>query len=184
VDFTKRILFEQERVRLVGVCFGHQIIGRVLGQKVGRSEGGWEISVTPMQLTAKGKELFGLDEVVSCPHVPTYTYVIDGHSTLTISSPQAIHQMHQDAVFTYPPSVEHLGHSPSCHVQGMYEKNRLITTQGHPEFDGDIVAELLENRHDRGVFDDETYEDAMGRVRRHHDGVKVAAAFLRFMVEV
>jgi hypothetical protein len=70
VDFTKRILFEQKRVRLVGVCFGHQIIGRALGQKVGRSEGGWEISVTPMQLTAKGKELFGLDEVVSFAFPP------------------------------------------------------------------------------------------------------------------
>jgi GMP synthase-like glutamine amidotransferase len=167
-------------VRLVGVCFGHQIIGRALGQKVGRSEGGWEISVTPMQLTTKGKELFGLDEVVSY-YLP-YTATLPSPRLHTFPS-QAIHQMHQDAVFTYPPSVEHLGHSPSCHVQGMYEKKRLITTQGHPEFDGDIVAELLENRHDRGVFDDETYEDAMGRVRRKHDGVKVAAAFLRFMVE-
>jgi hypothetical protein len=65
VDFIKKILFEQKRVRLVGVCFGHQIIGRALGQKVGRSEGGWEISVTPMQLTAKGKEVFGVEELVS-----------------------------------------------------------------------------------------------------------------------
>jgi GMP synthase-like glutamine amidotransferase len=168
-------------VRLVGVCFGHQIIGRALGQKVGRSDGGWEISVTPMQLTAKGKELFGLDEVVSSGLDMIILFL--WYLPHTLIREQAIHQMHQDAVFTYPPSVEHLGHSPSCHVQGMYERKRLITTQGHPEFDGDIVEELLENRHDRGVFDDKTYEDAMGRVRRHHDGVKVAAAFLRFMVE-
>ena len=65
VDFVKKILFEQKRVRLVGVCFGHQIIGRALGQKVGRSEGGWEISVTPMQLTEKGREVFGVEELVS-----------------------------------------------------------------------------------------------------------------------
>ena len=85
VDFTKKILFEQTRVRLVGVCFGHQIIGRALGQKVGRSEGGWEISVTPMQLTAKGKELFGLEEVVSYRlHLTTFSprlhaYSLTGH---------------------------------------------------------------------------------------------------------
>ena len=178
VDFVKKILFEQKRVRLVGVCFGHQIIGRALGQKVGRSEGGWEISVTPMQLTEKGKEVFGVEELVgSCS---SFHYLRHAH-ILTIE--QAIHQMHQDAIFTYPPSVEHLGHSPSCHVQGMYERKRLITTQGHPEFDEDIVAELLENRHDKGVFDDGTYEDAMRRVKKHHDGVRVAGAFLRFMVE-
>ena len=109
--------------------------------------------------------------------------VFPPHHAYAILPSQAIHQMHQDAVYTYPPSVEHLGHSPSCHVQGMYERKRLITTQGHPEFDEDIVAELLENRHDRGVFDDGTYKDAMRRVKKHHDGVRVAGAFLRFMVE-
>ena len=56
---------KQDRVRLIGVCFGHQIIGRALDQKVGRSDRGWEVSVTPMELTAKGKELFGVQELVS-----------------------------------------------------------------------------------------------------------------------
>lgn len=64
VEFTKRVL-AQDRVRLIGVCFGHQIIGRALEQKVGRSDRGWEVSVTPMELTEKGRELFGVQEVVS-----------------------------------------------------------------------------------------------------------------------
>jgi hypothetical protein len=64
VEFTKKVL-AQNRVRLIGVCFGHQIIGRALEQKVGRSDRGWEVSVTPMELTAKGKELFGVKELVS-----------------------------------------------------------------------------------------------------------------------
>lgn len=96
---------------------------------------------------------------------------------------KAIHQMHRDIVFTYPPSVEQLGHSPRCDVQGMYEKKRLITVQGHPEFNGDIVSELLDSRHEKGIFDDATYKDGMERVRRHHDGVAVAAAFIRFLLE-
>ena len=91
--------------------------------------------------------------------------------------------MHQDVVYTWPPSVEHLGHSPRCDVQGMYEKKRLITVQGHPEFNGDIVSELLDNRHERGIFDDGLYKDGMERVRKHHDGIAVSAAFIRFMLE-
>lgn len=91
--------------------------------------------------------------------------------------------MHRDVVYTYPPSVEPLGHSPRCDVQGMYEKKRLITVQGHPEFNGDIVSELLDSRHEKGIFDDGTYKDGMERVRKHHDGVAVAAAFIRFMME-
>lgn len=57
----------QERVRIVGVCFGHQIIGRALGVRVDRSDKGWEVSVTPVELTGKGKEIFGLETLVCSP---------------------------------------------------------------------------------------------------------------------
>ena len=65
VEFTKQAL-KDERVRVIGVCFGHQIVGRALGVEVGRSEGGWEVSVTPLKLTAKGQEIFGQTTLVSC----------------------------------------------------------------------------------------------------------------------
>ena len=64
MDFVKSVL-AQKRVRLIGVCFGHQIIGRALGVKVDRSDRGWEVSVTKVQLTEQGKKLFGIDELVS-----------------------------------------------------------------------------------------------------------------------
>ena len=64
VEFTKKVL-QQNRVRLIGVCFGHQIIGRAMDVKVDRSDKGWEIAVVPMQLTEKGKQLFGVQELVS-----------------------------------------------------------------------------------------------------------------------
>lgn len=63
VDFVKSIL-EQERVKVIGVCFGHQIVGRAMGMRVDRSDRGWEVSVTPVELTSKGKELFGLESLV------------------------------------------------------------------------------------------------------------------------
>lgn len=91
--------------------------------------------------------------------------------------------MHRDVVYDYPEGIEHLGYTDRCDVQGMYAKNRLITVQGHPEFNGDIVAELLENRHERGIFDDQMYKEGMERVRRFHAGVNVAAAFIRFLLE-
>ncbi|KAM0180832.1 hypothetical protein ACHAPF_002125 [Botrytis cinerea] len=157
VGFVKSVL-EQERVRLVGVCFGHQIIGRALGVKVDRSDKGWEVSVTPVALTGKGKEIFGLESL-------------------------NIFQMHKDVVYEYPKEVEQLAYTDKCATQGMYIKGRLITVQGHPEFTEEIVRELLEARHASGVFDDETYEDAVGRVNKDHDGVKVAQAFLKFIME-
>lgn len=64
VEFVRGVL-KQERVRLIGVCFGHQIIGRAMDVKVDRSDRGWEISVSKVQLTETGKRLFGLEEMVS-----------------------------------------------------------------------------------------------------------------------
>ncbi|RMY50595.1 hypothetical protein D0865_06812 [Hortaea werneckii] len=177
VEFTKKVL-AQNRVRLIGVCFGHQIIGRALDVKVGRSNDGWEVAVVPVDLTEKGKQLFGIPQLVRIPHHPGGLIML-----LTRYDLQAIHQMHQDIVYAYPSSVEPLGHSPRCQVQGMYSKSRLITVQGHPEFNGDIVSELLERRHESGIFNDHMYNDGMSRVRNHHDGVAVGAAFIRFMME-
>lgn len=59
VDFVKEVL-AQDRVRIIGVCYGHQIVARALGAKVARSESGaWEVSVCRVAQTEKGKELFG-----------------------------------------------------------------------------------------------------------------------------
>lgn len=96
---------------------------------------------------------------------------------------QKIQQMHRDIVYTYPKGVEPLGHSPRCDVQSMYAKGRLITVQGHPEFTGTIVREVVESRHKMGIFDDSLYKDALARVDNQHDGVAIAQAFLRFLLE-
>lgn len=96
---------------------------------------------------------------------------------------QNIFQMHKDIVYEYPQEVEQLAYTDKCATQGMYIKGRLITVQGHPEFTEEIVRELLEARHASGIFDDETFKDAMGRVNKDHDGVKVAQAFLKFIME-
>ena len=66
MEFTKKVL-AQNRVRLIGVCFGHQIIGRALDVKVGRSTDGWEVAVVPVDLTEKGKQLFGIPQLVRVP---------------------------------------------------------------------------------------------------------------------
>lgn len=91
--------------------------------------------------------------------------------------------MHRDIVYQYPPGVEALGSTGSCQVQGMYIPRRAMTVQGHPEFTAEIVVELLERRREQGVFGEEMYGEAMARVGRPHDGVLVARAFLRFLLE-
>ncbi|KAI0128189.1 class I glutamine amidotransferase-like protein [Hypoxylon sp. NC0597] len=157
VDFTRRCL-ESGRVRVIGVCFGHQIVGRAMGADVGKNDRGWELSVTEHKLTDEGKRLFGMDKI-------------------------SIHEMHRDVVFNLPQGVTKLAHTDVCDVQGMYEPRRLLTVQGHPEFTGDMVREILEMRRYGGIISKDLFEDGMRRVNNKHDGVAVARAFLRFLHE-
>jgi hypothetical protein len=45
------------------------------------------------------------------------------------------------------------------------------------------MRELLTARHELGILDDEIFSDAMSRVDKYQDGVVVAQAFLRFLLE-
>lgn len=91
--------------------------------------------------------------------------------------------MHRDIVQELPNGVEALGTSPICKIQGMYAAKRLISVQGHPEFTGKIVQEILETRHDQKIFNDELFADAENRVNNVHDGILIATGFLKFMRE-
>ncbi|KAL7776740.1 hypothetical protein CFE70_007159 [Pyrenophora teres f. teres 0-1] len=55
VAFTKAILQDQ-RVRIIAVCFGHQIVGRAFGIMPERNHAGWEVSVTHVALTERGSK--------------------------------------------------------------------------------------------------------------------------------
>ena len=65
----------------------------------------------------------------------------------------------------------------------MLVPGKVITVQGHPEFTEEIVRELLETRHQQGIFSDEVFGEAEARVGGKQDGVLVAGAMLRFLVE-
>ncbi len=63
VEFTEKVL-KQRRVRIIGVCFGHQIVARAMGVRLGRNAKGWEASVHAIDLTKKGQEIFGQNSLV------------------------------------------------------------------------------------------------------------------------
>ncbi|KAK3940317.1 putative gmp synthase [Diplogelasinospora grovesii] len=144
-------------VRVIGVCYGHQIVGRTLGVPVGRTDhGGWEVSVTETKLTPAGKQLFGKDTL-------------------------KMQQMHRDQVKGLPAGAELLAETDTCPNQGFIIPGRAITVQGHPEFTAEIIKEILETRHDAGVITDDIYRSGIDRMADEHDGVLLARAFLDFL---
>ncbi|KFA64877.1 hypothetical protein S40285_02863 [Stachybotrys chlorohalonatus IBT 40285] len=158
VRYTRKAV-DSDRVKVVGVCFGHQIVGRAMDAPVGRNPKGWEVAVTDFDLTAKGKEVFQLG---------------DGEDKLRLQ------QMHADIVQSVPSGAALLGSNAACEVQGFYAPGRYLTVQGHPEFNEEIITEILRNRHAAGIFPDDVFADAITRAPVRHDGVAVGRAFLRF----
>ncbi|KAL9040203.1 MAG: hypothetical protein Q9214_004582 [Letrouitia sp. 1 TL-2023] len=175
VEYIKEIL-AQERIKVIGLCFGHQIIGRALGAKAAINSLGYELSVCDVVLAPLGVRLFGKSELpVHGPRI----YLAGIPWALTIK--KAIHQMHHDIICSYPAGVSALGMSPACEVQGMFVPGTLLTLQGHPEFNNEIMLELLKASKDLGFKDEALIDDAMSRVNNKHDGTLVAAVLLKFV---
>jgi hypothetical protein len=65
-------------------------------------------------------------------------------------------------------------------VQGVYIPHRLFTTQGHMEFDENMVKRQLEMRVESGAVEKDVAEEARERASWLHDGLLVAKAVLRF----
>jgi GMP synthase-like glutamine amidotransferase len=158
VDFTKRAI--ESNVKVVGICFGHQIVGRALGAPVGRNSKGWEASITPMKLTQIGLKVF--------PELAQYNGI-------------SLMQMHQDIVSELPAGTELLASTDVCPVQGIYKAQSLLTLQGHPEFTEFIVSTLIEKRKETGLFNPELVNDSLGRLHDRNDGQSVAKAVVRFL---
>jgi len=153
-----------------GVCFGHQLLSRLLGAEV-KSTGEWELGHSRIDLKPVGKKLFRTKD--------DYIH---------------LHQMHQDHVVT-PPStsssdllssdqkVEVWGSSGHTEVQGLYVRNRIFTSQAHMAFDEKMVKREIQMRIESGGIDDddeEVKERAVETSHLEHDGVELASAILRF----
>ncbi|KAF9524926.1 class I glutamine amidotransferase-like protein [Crepidotus variabilis] len=171
VDYVARIAESKPNIKLIGICFGHQIIARALGSACVPNGGKWEVGPTPIHLTDLGRRIFGSDK-----------------DTLTIQ------QMHRDHVPSVPPNFHLLASTAITPNQGMVKflgnpplddktssnlpPIQIITVQGHPEFTESVVSAIIEQRAASGVIDSEAAQDAEKRRYWKTDGIDVFGQIL------
>jgi GMP synthase-like glutamine amidotransferase len=110
--------YEQE-IKLVGLCFGHQILADALGGKAEKSSKGWGIGAMTSQL------------------VEQTDWMPEKLETLCLL------YSHQDQVTCLPPKAKVIYSSDFCEFSAFYIPKCVLAFQGHPEFTVDYSHRLM-----------------------------------------
>ncbi|MBJ9975691.1 amidotransferase [Pseudomonas sp. S75] len=141
--------------KLLGVCFGHQLLALVLGGKAERADRGWGLGTHRYRLAAHAP---GMD-----PEVKELTLLIS----------------HQDQVTQLPEGATLIASSDFCPNAAYHIGDQVLCFQGHPEFVHDYSRALLDARQDR--LGNEVYNQAVASLSTAHQGDLVGEWMLRFI---
>lgn len=118
-----KILFvnaQSQAKKMLGVCFGHQLISQALGGKVEPCDRGWALGTGFYELTTHKSwmrpSLGKLDVLV----------------------------MHRDQVVRIPERSQIIAQSQFCPYFMVQHGSNILTIQGHPEFTPDILRHLTD----------------------------------------
>lgn len=141
------------KAKLVGVCFGHQIMAEAFGGRVEKSDKGWGIGLHCYEVRERAP---WMDDAVSI----------------------AIPVSHQDQVVEPPPMTRILAGS-LFNGFGLlaYENQPAVSFQCHPEFEPDFAKALIEARRERLPEPDK----AIASLDQPNDRERVAGWIRRFL---
>ncbi|EJT99666.1 glutamine amidotransferas-like protein class-I [Dacryopinax primogenitus] len=162
LSLTKTVYYNKPHIKLIGICFGHQVIARALGGQCVKNEKGWEIGVAEVTLSETGRKLFGRDVL-------------------------RIQQMHRDHVPVSPsPEFLVIGSTTIAPIQGLVKYYpgsadvHVFTLQGHPEFSlgSDIVTRIIDDREANGVFEKALAAKGRALARQESEGISIVGQLL------
>lgn len=115
----------QSNKKLVGICFGHQMIAKALGGVVEKSSKGWGVGVSTTRVQRQQQWMGqGQDEI-----------------SLVVS--------HQDQVMQLPTDSQVLASSEFCPFYMIQINEHFLGIQGHPEFSKRYSYDLMQARRSR-----------------------------------
>ncbi|CAM3021070.1 glutamine amidotransferase, class I [Legionella steigerwaltii] len=122
-EFVRRL--HEARKKVIGICFGHQLIAKALGGKVIKSPKGWGVGMSINKITQHKSWM--------SPSLSQLNLIVS----------------HQDQVVVLPSEVEVLATSDFCPFYMLQFRHNLFTVQGHPEFSKSYSQALMEIRKNR-----------------------------------
>ncbi|WP_370292924.1 hypothetical protein [Thalassolituus sp.] len=145
----------REDARLLGICFGHQILAHALGGHAEKSDKGWGVG----------------NHMTRVEHLPVWLNDDCSHFQLIYS--------HQDQVQQLPPGARRLAGSEFCENASWFINDQVLTFQGHPEFTPEYFRRLLERR--RECVGSELLDAAMEAISQTNDSERIGRWLLEFI---
>jgi GMP synthase-like glutamine amidotransferase len=153
--FVRRL--QSRGKKLVGICFGHQLIAHALGGKVEKSSKGWGVGVHTHEFVCK----------------PPWYDRGDANLDILVS--------HQDQVVHVTKDAQVLAGSEFCKNAVCQIGENILTFQGHPEFVPGYSRELMTFRRER--IGEKVYQAGMVSPCESHEGMRVGRWILNFLGE-
>jgi GMP synthase-like glutamine amidotransferase len=153
MDFVREL--DRRRKKLVGICFGHQLVAQALGGKTEKSPRGWGVGLHTYHFNEapgwhdKGELDFGI-----------------------LAS-------HQDQVVTNAEGARVLASSEFCENAVCQIGDHILTFQGHPEFVPGYSREIMGFR--REMIGESVYTEGMASLARAPQSERVARWILSFL---
>ena len=124
IEPLQQFIRSADGAKMVGICFGHQIMAEALGGHVEKSEKGWGAGLHRYQIVHSGPWMDGFGSV-------------------------AVPASHQDQVIVQPPNTEVVAASDFTPLAALAWTDRpAISFQFHPEFSLAFAKALIEKRYD------------------------------------
>ncbi|XP_042503569.1 gamma-glutamyl peptidase 3-like [Macadamia integrifolia] len=132
--------------KVIGICFGHQVLCRALGGKVGKANDGWDLGLRKISIVEDLPlcSLFGVLEEIP----PSLTII----------------ECHQDEVWEVPLGAEVIAFSEQTGVEMFVIGDHILGIQGHPEYTKDILSNIIDRLANNNSVQKEFAEDAKSRL--------------------
>jgi GMP synthase-like glutamine amidotransferase len=141
--------------KLIGICFGHQLIAQALGGQAQKSDKGWGVGLA------------------------TSTVYVSKPWMDPVKERFALITSHQDQVTRLPPQAELIAGDDFCAYASYQIGGHILTFQGHPEFTQAYARQRLHDR--REIIGEQRYQQGMASLNRDADHPLIAKWIINFV---